>query len=358
MMTRNGYSGGIKVHAPSLREELLANVTPERIHSSPGRRRQRTVASPTERRPWTSPSKNRSNTTVVSAGSSRSTLDQTPKIQNWLCHKSVRGIQEKADPESKNTKNMYMAVLDRENSFVRDIENELLHKSFLDKRKKEMLYKKWSEQIFEPIQDKIYRAMKGNYAAVDRKKRELFNDYINHRNKKGYVFLDTFDEKEYDPLSLVAPRPAPITATTGALNDPLIAQRRERNDEDRMVIRCYTGQSLSEKAVEQSRLPPLPLVPLGRHGTECKTWLAMPLHDIESPVRHMSRRRMKGVFNDCHFDFKDWPSFSADSTSASNAITTNINSTSLDAQMDSLTTKDEVVVAPPPMENRSLAFVT
>ena len=34
MMTRNGYNGGIKVHAPSLREELLSNVTPERIHSS------------------------------------------------------------------------------------------------------------------------------------------------------------------------------------------------------------------------------------------------------------------------------------------------------------------------------------
>ena len=59
----------------------------------PGRRVRRAVPSPTERRPWTSPTKNRSNTTVASAGSSRSTLDQTPKIQNWLCHKSVRGIQ-------------------------------------------------------------------------------------------------------------------------------------------------------------------------------------------------------------------------------------------------------------------------
>lgn len=56
------------------------------------------------------------------------------------------------------------------------------------------------------------------------------------------MFLDTFDEKEYDPLSLVTPRPAPITAITRSLDDPLIAQRRERNDEDRTIVRCYTGK--------------------------------------------------------------------------------------------------------------------
>ena len=65
-----------------------------------------------------------------------------------------------------------------------DIGNELLHRSFLDQRKKEMLYKKWSERIFQPIQAQIYHAMKGNYAEVDKKKREMFNAYIRHRNRK------------------------------------------------------------------------------------------------------------------------------------------------------------------------------
>ena len=70
---------------------------------------------------------------------------------------------------------------------LQDVENELLHRSFLDQRKKEMLYKKWSERIFAPIQSQMYQAMKGNYAAVDRKKRELFNEYIKHRNKKVMI---------------------------------------------------------------------------------------------------------------------------------------------------------------------------
>ena len=58
------------------------------------------------------------------------------------------------------------------------------------------------------------------------------------------MFLDTFDETEYDPLSFVQPRPAPMTAVTGPLSDPLISQRRDRNEEDKTIVRCYTGEPI------------------------------------------------------------------------------------------------------------------
>ena len=45
---------------------------------------------------------------------------------------------------------------------------------------------------------------------------------------------------------------------------------------------------MSDKEIEEMRLPPAPLVPLGRHGTECNTWLRMQLHDIDSGVRKRS----------------------------------------------------------------------
>lgn len=45
---------------------------------------------------------------------------------------------------------------------------------------------------------------------------------------------------------------------------------------------------MSDKEIEKKHLPPAPLVPLGRHGTECKTWLRMQLHDIDSGVRMRS----------------------------------------------------------------------
>lgn len=66
-------------------------------------------------------------------------------------------------------------------------------------------------------------------------------------------------------------------------------QGKERTDEDRTILRCNTGITYSDKDIESIKLPPLPLVPLGRHGTENKTWLAMPMHNIESPVRMASR---------------------------------------------------------------------
>lgn len=73
------------------------------------------------------------------------------------------------------------------------------------------------------------------------------------------------------------------------MRDPLLSQGKERSKEDRLLFRCITGSTLTEREMDQVNLPPLPLVPLGRHGTENRTWLAMPMGDIESPVRQSSR---------------------------------------------------------------------
>lgn len=77
-------------------------------------------------------------------------------------------------------------------------------------------------------------------------------------------------------------------AITKKLDDPLISQGTTRLEEDRTVVRCVTGNEMSDKDIEEMHLPPAPLVPLGRHGTECNTWLRMQLHDIDSGVRKRS----------------------------------------------------------------------
>lgn len=71
-------------------------------------------------------------------------------------------------------------------------------------------------------------------------------------------------------------------------------------------MRCMTGYNYTDKDIDQVKLPPLPLVPLGRHGTDSIKWLQMPLHNIESTPRMASRRRMQGVFNQCNVDFEEW----------------------------------------------------
>ena len=59
-------------------------------------------------------------------------------------------------------------------------------------------------------------------------------------------------------------------------------------DEDRTAIRCITGEEIADRDIEKLHIPPSPLVPLGRHGTKCSTWLRMQLHDINSGVRKRS----------------------------------------------------------------------
>lgn len=80
-----------------------------------------------------------------------------------------------------------------------------------------------------------------------------------------------------------------MQATTAPLKDPTLLQERNRDTEDTTVIRCTSGSSYKGKSLDTIRLPTLPLAPQGRHGTENETWTAMPLTDIESPVRHASR---------------------------------------------------------------------
>ena len=65
--------------------------------------------------------------------------------------------------------------------------------------KKEMLYKKWKERVFNPIQRQLNTHMDLSYSVLDGKKRELFSEYLAYTNKHP-VFLDTMNKDKYDPL--------------------------------------------------------------------------------------------------------------------------------------------------------------
>ncbi|XP_078001478.1 protein FAM228B-like [Glandiceps talaboti] len=309
-MSVQDFRGSITVHTPDCVESLKIDPD-DRIYTTMVRKANRDKL--LSRRPWSTPNPSRTGTSVSSRASSSSvrSLDQMAKIQNWISEKSIRNIQEKADPETKETKKMYMSLLDEENGFVKEVDEFVSNKEYLDLRKKEMLHKKWSERVYDPLQAQVYKGMKREYSNVERRKRDLHDDYVDYCNRRP-VFLDTMSKADYNPLQLQVPRPAPIVAETKTFDDPLIAQEKVRNEEDKTVVRCMTGKSLCDKGIEQYRLPPLPLVPLGRHGTECSTWLAMQLHDIDSQVRYQSRRRMRSSFNDSHFDFEQWAGMTFD----------------------------------------------
>ena len=86
--------------------------------------------------------------------------------------------------------------------------------------------------------------------------------------------------------------------------DPLLHQDFKKIVEDQDMIRCQTGRTTRAKDIKNYHLPPEPLVPLGRQNTTCRTWLRMPIHDIDSTPRLKSRCVILHFVYICFFKHK------------------------------------------------------
>ncbi|XP_071113819.1 protein FAM228B-like isoform X2 [Haliotis cracherodii] len=271
--------GSVKIHSEDIVQELTQDKDAPQLHIMSASRCRR--------------SSRRSNSSVSNhrqPGSngvdSKSLIGQSLKIQDWLNEKTVKDLQEKSDSESKSVKKLYGPLLEAETTFVKDVDEYLEDKDLLDLRKKELLHKKWNDQVYEPLRKQIIDVMDGyDWPDLDRRKREMHKQYLEFLNDK---------------------------VETAALRDPLLSQGRERNMEERTILRCMTGTRYTDRDLEQVKLPPLPLVPLGRHGTDSLQWLQMPLVNIESSPRQISRRRMHGHGTTSLLNFEEWAKQSFD----------------------------------------------
>lgn len=225
-------------------------------------------------------------------------LHESAKMQDWLSKRMVKSLQdlskekERSDEESRAARVLYSPLLETEHTFVKDLDEFLLHEDMLKQRKKELLHKQWNDHVFEPIRRQILKVIDGqDWSEVDRRKRELHRQYLEYVNRKGFVFLETMDKGEYYAQALNAHRPSPIKIVVPALRDPLLSQGRARSEEEQTILRCMTGSIYTQKDINQVKLPPMPLVPLGRHGTDTMQWNQMPLGNIDSTPRLASRLR-------------------------------------------------------------------
>ncbi|XP_052810911.1 protein FAM228B-like isoform X7 [Mya arenaria] len=299
MLCRKETGGQVRVYDGGLMEQLFVdqNDNIRTMMTSKNSRRRIT-------RPNTTPSPVRNHSRNMD---SKSLIGQTMKVQQWLSDKTVKTLQEKSDLESREARKLYSPILETENTFVKDVEDFIHQRDVTSLRKKEVLHKNWNERVYKPLRKKIIEAMDSNdWPEVDRRKRELHRQYLEFTNEKGHVFLDTMDPEEYYAMALNGHRPAPIKIETRPLHDPLISQGRQRHEEDRTILRCMTGYRYTDSDIEQVKMPAMPFVPLGRHGTDSMRWLKMPLSNIESTPRQASRRRMVGKFNDTDIDFETW----------------------------------------------------
>ena len=104
------------------------------------------------------------------------------------------------DPELTKIQDLCQTIADREHDFLSELDSFLSTQEERHRCKREVLYRKWCERVFDPVQDKLSSQLTSQaYHSLDEARRELFDQYLNYRNRQ-HVFLDTISPEEYDPM--------------------------------------------------------------------------------------------------------------------------------------------------------------
>ncbi|XP_072107581.1 protein FAM228A isoform X3 [Mobula birostris] len=171
---------------------------------------------------------------------------------------------------------------------LQELDKYLAYKDMLNLRKKELLYKKWNECVYQPLQWKLRSILNQSLE----KRRASILQYLDYCSKKEPVFLENYNADDFNPFVLQQCKPKTLKARALSLNDPLLLQSRSKSEEDSAILQCQEGKVYSLKQRKEFLQPQLPLVPLDRHKINCITWLRIPLSYIESDVRQRSRKRI------------------------------------------------------------------
>ncbi len=195
------------------------------------------------------------------------------------------------DPQVAALKQLCDTISKEEEDFVADIDSFLTLHEERQECKKEILYRKWCERVFVPIQTKLAAQI----ASVDfhfkgSEKRSLFDQYLCYRNKKE-VFLDTLNSEDPTPTGGAFPVKLPqrlkvnhsvfcSQVYTGVLDDPLIAPRTDYAKEKLVLNGCDQGIPLEQCEPRSGN---------GRSDTDPMLWLSMKIMHIDSEVRLRSK---------------------------------------------------------------------
>ncbi|XP_061317770.1 protein FAM228B [Pezoporus flaviventris] len=219
----------------------------------------------------------------------RRNFEEKSNTKDWPTEKHFSCEKAAAD-QSRDIIVSAHCILDRENYFVREVDRYLRHNEFLDLRKKEMLYKKWLEDVSEPLLQKIEGKMDSKSSEEIRKrKEEQLSLYLDYCKKKGYVILDAYDPSEYDPFFLRTSTDW-WKVSTPALQDPLLRDIQRKLIETGITKQCETGRPCSTRELNKLSRE-LPLLPLSRQHMDAVEWVKIPYTYIASDVYQRKRRK-------------------------------------------------------------------
>jgi hypothetical protein len=199
---------------------------------------------------------------------------------------------------------MFKGLLDAEEQYTQDISEFLCDSEVLDLRRRELLHRKWTKQVYSPIRRQINAELgQADLQLLLHHKRQLFNEYLEHCNRTGQVFLSSVGETR---SSKSAVKPLFLTATTKHLNDPLLTQGCVHTAEDGITVCCETGMRPSTADMKQLRLPPVRLSPISRDDISWQQWQTMYINHIESEARRANRKKMNPNKTKSHLSWENY----------------------------------------------------
>ncbi|GAB5570009.1 protein FAM228B [Prionailurus iriomotensis] len=132
------------------------------------------------------------------------------------------------------------SILYRENHVIKELDKYLQHHDFLNARRKERLYKRWTDHVADPLQKKIIEKV-CSHKNIKKRRQEELDGFLKHVNKKGNAFIEHYDPKEYDPFYMNKEDPNFLKVTIPPFRDPLKKAQYDKDDDKRTLLQCETG---------------------------------------------------------------------------------------------------------------------
>ena len=176
--------------------------------------------------------------------------------------------------------------------FNKDIDRDLYEFTVNEHRKKELMYKNWYLNVYEPIQKQVNKNMTENGQYARNMRNEKYLEYLNQVNKHGAAYQDDFEPEYYNPIDIVQ-----LDAhLPKRLRDPTNLPIRKTHIEDHIVIKCANDRNFSQKQTQQTRLPVILHDNETRADLDWNTWILKQYDQIESKVRAKSGLDFKPDF--------------------------------------------------------------
>lgn len=163
----------------------------------------------------------------------------------------------------------------------KDVNKDLYDFAVKEYRKRELLYKNWYLNVYEPVKTQVTKNITENGKYARNVRNEKYLEYLNQVNRRGCSFQDDFEPEDYNPIDIVQ-----IDANLGKrLKDPTNLPLRKTHLEDHTIIRCISGRNLNQKETQQTRLPVIINDSETRGDLDWNYWTLKHHDQIESTAR-------------------------------------------------------------------------